>query len=107
MPRDNLGLFSLADIRLIRAQSSAGTLSVREWADVKGCGLETIRRIARRDTYREVADIPEAPQSSEPSEFDLAASLARLSAAAVALPPQRAEVNDLLDELRTKGRGHD
>lgn len=109
MPRDNLGLFSPADIRLIRAQALAGTLDVRAWADSRRCGLETIRRIARRDTYREVPDelgqpanaggSPASAQSAEPSEADLAASLARLTQAAQALPPQRAEVNALLDQL--------
>ena len=111
MARDNLGLFSPADIRLIRQQAAAGTLSTREWAAVRGCGVETIRRIARRETYGQVPDELGSPppgavgtpahpsQGPEPSEDELAASLARLTAAAQALPPQRAEVNDLLDQM--------
>ena len=110
MARDNLNLFSPADVRAIRQHYAAGTLDVRAWADSRRCGLETIRRIARRDTYREVPDelgqpanaggtpAPLAP-TNEPSEADLAASLARLTQAAQAMPPQRAEVNALLDEL--------
>jgi len=114
MARDNLGLFSPADIRLIRQQAAAGTLSTREWAAVRGCGVETIRRIARRETYGQVPDEIGAAQPAhaggtpahsstsdapEPSQEELAASLARLSAAAQAMPPQRAEVNELLDDL--------
>ncbi len=116
MPRDNLGLFSPADVRAIRQHYAAGTLNVRGWADSRRCGLETIRRIARRDTYREVPDElgaspppgavgHPAPSTSaaEPSQEELAASLARLTQAAQAMPPQRAEVNSILDELRRKG----
>ena len=104
MPRDNLGLFSPADIRLIRAQALAGTLDVRGWADSRRCGLETIRRIARRDTYRDISDIEEAPpRGPEPSPEELVASLARLTQAAQALPPQRGEVLDLLDQLAKGG----
>lgn len=111
MPRDNLGLFSPADIRLIRQQAAAGTLSTREWAAVRGCGVETIRRIARRETYGQVPDELGSPppgavgtpahpsQGPEPSEDELAASLAKLSQAAREMPPQRAEVNALLDDL--------
>lgn len=110
MPRDNLSLFSPADVRAIRQHYAAGTLNVRAWADSRRCGLETIRRIARRDTYREVPDelgpppgavgLPALPRdTAEPSEAELATSLARLTAAAQALPPQRAEVNALLDDL--------
>lgn len=112
MPRDNLGLFSPADVRAIRQHYAAGTLDVRSWADSRKCGLETIRRIARRDTYREVPDeLGASPppgavgppalsrDPAEPSEDELATSLAKLSQAARELPPQRAEVNALLDQL--------
>lgn len=112
MPRDNLNLFSPADVRLIRQHYAAGTLSTREWAAARGCGVETIRRIARRETYGQVPDEIGAAQPAhaggspapshnapEPSEDELAASLARLTQAAQAMPPQRAEVNQLLDDL--------
>lgn len=99
MPRDNLGLFSPADIREIRRQAAAGTLAPREWAASRQCGVETIRRIARRETYAHIPDLPEALPTAEPSSEALAASLARLTQAAQALPPQPREVNALLDEL--------
>lgn len=104
MPRDNLNLFTPADIRLIRKQAADGTLSTREWAISRSCGVETIRRIARRETYGHIPDVAE-PQAAgaEPSAGELAASLARLSQAAQALPPQPREVASLLDELASKG----
>ncbi|HQR20757.1 MAG TPA: hypothetical protein PKV98_07815 [Burkholderiaceae bacterium] len=104
MPRDNLRLFTPADIRLIREQAASGTLSTREWALARGCGVETIRRIARRETYGHISDAPEPlAAGDEPLPEELAASLARLSAAAQTLPPQRQEIHDILDDLTRKG----
>lgn len=104
MSRANLNLFSPADIRLIREQADSGTLSTREWAQARGCGVETIRRIARRETYGHISDAPEAlPPGGEPPQEELAASLARLSAVAQTLPPQRQEIHDILDDLTRKG----
>jgi hypothetical protein len=116
MPRDNLNLFGPADIRLIRQQYAAGQLNVREWSAARACSAETIRRIARRETYWNVPDELSPPPGAvgtpalspsfshshdraEPSEDELATSLAKLSQAARELPPQRAEVNALLDDL--------
>jgi len=97
--------FSPADIRLIRAQAADGLLNVRAWADARKCGLETIRRIARRDTYRDVSDEGDPPVSSDgPREADIAASLPKLTAAANNLPPQTSEVNSILDELTKRGQ---
>lgn len=97
--------FSPADIRLIRSQAADGLLNVRAWADARKCGLETIRRIARRDTYRDVSDEGEvlAPLDG-PSDDDIAASLRKLTAAANNLPPQTSEVNSILDELTKRGQ---
>lgn len=112
----------------IRAQYAARTLNVRAWAQAYNVSLETVRRIARGDTYR---DEPEArgsalgtatmPQEvlppgsglgpvlppasvatdAEPDPEALAASFARLQAATADVPP-RAEA--LLDEMLQRGR---
>lgn len=97
----------------IRSLHSRGMLNVRAWAQAYNVSLETVRRIARGDTYRsgnepqlphaQVIPPREPPQSGEPDAQALAASFARLAAAnaAAAGPPV---VQDLLDELMAKGR---
>jgi hypothetical protein len=46
--------FSAAEVHEIRWQHSRGKLDIRVWADVKKCSIETVRRIARGDTYRHI-----------------------------------------------------
>ena len=101
----------------IRAQHAARTLDVRAWAETYRVSLETIRRIARGDTYREllpagpvippsqpthgpvVAPPPQA--ADEPDAAALAASFARLAAAQAARPP---DAQALLDELQGRAQ---
>ena len=113
----------------IRAQYAARTLNVRAWAQAYNVSLETVRRIARGDTYRDELEargsalgpaampqgvlppgsglgpvIPPAaatPADAEPDPEALAASFARLQAATAEVPP-RAEA--LLDEMLQRGR---
>jgi len=53
--------FTPAEVLEIRHQHAHGVLDVRMWADVKLCSIETIRRIARGDTYRHTAGIKAHP----------------------------------------------
>lgn len=53
--------FSDAEVLEIRHQHARGRLDVRTWADTKLCSIETIRRIARGDTYRHVAGVKAHP----------------------------------------------
>lgn len=112
----------------IRAQYAARTLNVRAWAQAYNVSLETVRRIARGDTYRDEPEArgsalgnaatppgvlppgsglgPVIPPASAPAEVEpdaeaLAASFARLQAATADVPP-RAEA--LLDEMLQRGR---
>jgi hypothetical protein len=96
----------------IRQLHTSGLLNVRAWAQAYNVSLETVRRIARGDTYRDGAQPaaalaqvipPQAPLEGEPDSDALAASFARLAAAqaAEAGPPP---AQDLLDELMARGR---
>ena len=53
--------FTPAEVLEIRHQHAHGVLDVRMWADVKLCSIETVRRVARGDTYRHVAGIKAHP----------------------------------------------
>ena len=101
----------------IRYQWDNGTINVREWATALDCGLETIRRIGRRDTYRGVkagqrveANHPKGAAATltafayEPTTLDTSASIAKLNAI---LEEQQAGpklVNALLDEMKGERR---
>lgn len=95
--------FSPSDVRLIRAQYARNQLDVRAWADARQCSIETVRRVARRDTYRHIPDLAEGPSASEPLPQEALDALAQLGRTAKEQPPQAPEVNALLDELRAKG----
>lgn len=97
----------------IRQLHSRGMLNVRAWAQAYGVSLETVRRIARGDTYRPShaeparADpqvlLPAAMPQAEPDEAALSASFSRLAALqaeAERVPPAQ----DLLDELMARGK---
>jgi len=53
--------FTPAEVLEIRHQNAHGQLDVRVWADVKLCSIETIRRIARGDTYRHLPGVKAHP----------------------------------------------
>ena len=46
--------FTALDVAEIRLQYARGTLNVKAWADARGCSIETVRRVARGDTYRQI-----------------------------------------------------
>lgn len=99
-------------VEQIRKLSRSGMLNVRAWAQAYNVSLETVRRIARGDTYRAgnepaapLAQVipPQAPPQAEPDEGEVKASFARFLAAsevAAARPP----ADDLLDELLERGK---
>ena len=126
--------FNAADIDEIRRQATERILNVRAWADARGVSLETIRRIARGDTYRNpntatpargfaeplpggprrladplpggIRQLAEPLQDTRPS---LEPSSDEIAASLRRLadasgPPQPREVNHILDELEAKGR---
>lgn len=103
----------------IRQQFAARTLNVRAWAETYRVSLETIRRIARGDTYRDLPEaggrptsppalaptsgpvLPPLRAADEPDPEAIAASFARLAAAQAARPP---DAQALLDELQGRGQ---
>jgi hypothetical protein len=88
-------------------------LNVRAWASAYNVSLETVRRIARGDTYRDglqpaaplaqVIPPQAAPPTLEPDEGEIAASFARFVAASEA-EAARPVAQDMLDELLERGR---
>lgn len=96
----------------IREEWDAGCLSVRGWADELGCSLETVRRIARRDTNRlvragqsiEGTHARGSARPADPTDQEVAASLARLQSSLGSAPQTGQGVNSLLDELTQKGQ---
>ena len=97
--------FTPREVRLIRRQAARNQLNVRAWADLHECSLETVRRIARRETYRHIADLPEpapTPADLPPEAQD---ALDALASHASRIPPQAPEVNALLDEMQARDSG--
>ena len=102
----------------IRAEWDARSIDTRAWANALDMNPESVRRIGRRDTYRNVGRessgailaplgvVKRGPDLSdaEPDEAEIAASLARLQErmeAGKAGP----KVDDLLEEMTKRGRG--
>lgn len=98
----------------IRKLHRSGMLNVRAWATAYNVSLETVRRIARGDTYREGLTEPAAlpaqvilpqtlPAWVEPDPEEVEASFARFITAqeATKQPPS---ADALLDELQARGR---
>lgn len=115
-------LFSAAEVLRIRAEWDSGAIRVRAWADAKGCSPETIRKIGRRDTYRQVRvpeqlmtrrrqhvpdGMDELPQGrsgvDEPGEQEMNQSLARLQVELDKAPLTSRGVDSILGELARKG----
>lgn len=108
------GIFTPAEVRLIRAQWDSGEISVSGWARAKGCGAETVRRIGRRETYAQIADRPPSfPSADEPDqpgvtdEEGMRRSLERLQQVLDQTPPSAKVANELLDELTLKAKEKD
>lgn len=118
--QQGVGLFSMDDIYLIREQWDAQIINVRGWADARRCSPETIRKIGRRDTYRHIgaeADVVShaerleirrnavpVAKMGEPTEEELAKSLARMQGILDAQPPSRKEVDALIEEMKARPR---
>lgn len=117
-PSANTGrlIFTAAEVLRIRAEWDAGAINVRAWAEAKSCAPETVRKIGRRDTYGQVTSAsqnlskqqpPGATQRAElaglaePSEAEVAASMARLAAALQ--PTEAAKVDQMLQDMTQKG----
>jgi hypothetical protein len=49
--------FTDADVQRVRMLGDSRKMSVVELADVYDCGLETIRRLLRRETFRHVPEL--------------------------------------------------
>jgi len=112
--------FSINDVFEIRRLAALDQLDVRAWANARDVSLETVRRIARGDTYRHIKHGPPPAQqdadtpmprpkpagpalAAEPDDEEVAASLERLAQATKAIPQPR-EVDQMLDDLIQKGR---
>lgn len=67
-------------ILAIRQEWDAKTINVRAWADALKVSPETIRKVGRRDTYRNVAEGRQVtPPPQQPPEGGFAASAARIA----------------------------
>lgn len=101
---------STEQVRAIREAWDEGRLSAREWADALDCSLETIRRIGRRDTYRNVdrpgggrtRALPPGGPAPEPDAEAVAQSLAKLRGLMDKLPEGPQAGAEAIEEL--KGR---
>lgn len=74
--------FTPAEVAEIRHQQARGRLDVRVWADTKRCSIETVRRVARGDTYRHMSG-----QTAHPSFGGLQAGASLPSARPVEFTP--------------------
>ena len=91
---------SPAEVLAIRRESERGLLDTRAWADKLGCSLETVRRIARRETYRGM----HLEVDKEPTEADVAQSLEKLQQSIPTVPQTAQGVDALLDQITERGK---
>lgn len=116
-------VFSAAEILRIREEWDQDRIRVRAWSDAKGCSPETIRKIGRRDTYRNVqgtdsrvsrrvVHLPDGEREGglgspivrdEMGEQAMSQSLARLQAELDKAPLTARGVDSILDELTKQG----
>jgi hypothetical protein len=104
---------TVEQILQIRREADEGNINVRAWANALHCSPETIRRIARRDTHRDVGAAQgtfvrgqlQLRRNDDPTEEDLQASLSKLKEKMTIAPTTRAGVNSLLDQLTQEGKG--
>lgn len=89
----------------IRAEWDARTINVRLWADALKCSPETIRKVGRRDTYRDVAEGPSPAHQSawNPPPATLAAPAGQISASAARLAELQRQIADEAVEELVKG----
>lgn len=91
------------EIILLRARKARGErVDPKVEADRFGCGVETIRKILRGDTFRHLLALPAVTPDVGPSEEEAAASLQRfLSEVAAKAPLERPDddVQSLLGNL--------
>ena len=88
----------------IRAEYDAGTIVTKRWADKLNCSIESVRRIARRETYRFIAEVDAAAAvADEVAADEAAASLRRLQAELDATPMSGREADALITELTKQG----
>jgi hypothetical protein len=66
-------LFTPAQVEQIRLEKKQGTLDVKAWCRALDCGAETVRRIARGETYNRTP-VP----FTEPAPADVLESFRRL-----------------------------
>ena len=96
------GAFSPADIAEIRRQWDDGSISVKAWAEARNCSRETVRKVGRRETYRQIANPPQGGVgASVPLDLDdeaIRASIRRLNEA-------RPTAEVMLEELVGKSKG--
>lgn len=91
---------SAADVLLIREQYDAGTLIVKWWCERTGASAETIRRAARRETYRDVVEADRVPpHEAEPTEDDIMASLNKLQQTFNEAPMSGREADAIIEEI--------
>lgn len=106
-------IFSPEAVGEIRRQWDGKTINVRAWADEYGCSPETIRKIGRRDTYRNAAaasaPVPSRlpqhpmPKAVEPTEEEAAASARRLTEMMRESKEKETSGDRMLDELEKRG----
>jgi hypothetical protein len=104
--------FSPAEIARIREESDSGVLSPRAWALAKGVSVETVRRVARRETYADgtsrglpTADPHSGPPSTpEPTAGEMAASLEKLNESLSRIPT-KGKAERLIDEMMNRRKG--
>ena len=90
-------------VRLIRQQFDEGGLDVKAWAATLRCNHETVRRIARRETYAHVSDGPVVGPSSalgEPGDEEVQRSLERLRKTLEAAPVTGKLADSLIEEMK-------
>ena len=88
-----------AEVLLLRARKARGEdIIVKDEATRFACGVETIRKILRGDTFRHLlAESVTSPLAAEPTEAEMAASLsAFLSQVKTPSDTQEADIQALL-----------
>lgn len=88
--------FSIEDVRAIRRALEGKTASPQQLAQFYGCSTETIRRIARRETWAWLD--AEAPRTEEELATAAAASLEKLNAMLATNPPPP-DASKLMEEM--------